>query len=148
MFRGKQGVSQPTKLNSHIAALDGLRGLAAIVVIVSHFTNGSGLFGGAFGHGAGQIGVMLFFCLSGFLMSHLYLDRPFNLDCLAEFTRRRLARIAPLYILVVLVSYALAMPNVYHAVNAENLWRHLYFSRVSDTSGPYQWRSSSTSSFP
>jgi peptidoglycan/LPS O-acetylase OafA/YrhL len=120
-------VSQPENSNSHIAALDGLRGLAAIVVIVSHFTNGSGLFGGALGHGAGQVGVMLFFCLSGFLMSHLYLDRPFDLDHVTEFARRRFARVVPLYILAVLVSYALAMPNVFHVVNAANLWSHLLF---------------------
>jgi peptidoglycan/LPS O-acetylase OafA/YrhL len=120
-------VTNSTRTSSHIAALDGLRGLAIVVVIISHFSNGSGLLGGALGHGAGQTGVMLFFCLSGFLMGHLYLDRQPSVEQMADFARRRLARVAPLYVLVVALSYALAMSEVFHAVNAENLWKHLLF---------------------
>lgn len=48
--------------------LDGLRGLAAYIVLVSHASNMTGLWGTLLGNGAGQFGVMLFFVLSGFLM--------------------------------------------------------------------------------
>ena len=64
--------------SNNIPALDGLRGLAAVIVLVSHVSNNVGLWGGVLGHGGGQIGVMIFFVLSGYLMGFLYLDRPFN----------------------------------------------------------------------
>jgi peptidoglycan/LPS O-acetylase OafA/YrhL len=47
----------------HYKALDGLRGLAAYTVVISHFSNQTQIFGGLFGSGAGQVGVMLFFAL-------------------------------------------------------------------------------------
>jgi len=40
--------------------LDGLRGLAAIIVLVSHVSNETGLWGNLLGHGGGRIGVMIF----------------------------------------------------------------------------------------
>jgi peptidoglycan/LPS O-acetylase OafA/YrhL len=58
-----------------IRKLNSLRGLAALIVLVSHYSNESGLLGRALGIGAGQFGVMIFFPLSSFLISYLYLDR-------------------------------------------------------------------------
>jgi len=54
----------------YIHTLTGLRGLAALIVFVSHSAN-VGLLPHFFGTGFGQVGVMIFFLLSGFLMSHL-----------------------------------------------------------------------------
>jgi peptidoglycan/LPS O-acetylase OafA/YrhL len=45
--------------------LDGLRGLAALLVVLSHFSNRTGMWGVRLGDGGGQIGVMLFFLVSG-----------------------------------------------------------------------------------
>jgi hypothetical protein len=44
-----------------IRKLNSLRGLAALIVVISHFSNHSHLFNGMLGQGAGQLGVMLFF---------------------------------------------------------------------------------------
>ena len=57
-----------------LPVLNGIRGLAVAIVFASHASNI--YFSGAIaGWGGGQLGVMLFFLLSGFLMSHLYLHR-------------------------------------------------------------------------
>ena len=90
--------------SNHIPALDGLRGLAAVVVLVSHVSNQVGLWGGLLGNGGGQIGVMIFFVLSGYLMSFLYLDRPFNLAEVWGYAVHRGARVLPLFYGVVILA--------------------------------------------
>jgi peptidoglycan/LPS O-acetylase OafA/YrhL len=78
-----------------IAALDGVRGFAVLIVIVSHSL---GL------PGRGGIGVVLFFVLSGFLLSAIILQRlPTALGGseLRKYVVRRMARILPAYYLVV-----------------------------------------------
>lgn len=115
----------------HIDALDGLRGLAALIVAVSHFTNETDFLDGILGHGAGQIGVMIFFALSGFLMAHLYMQRELRSITLLLFFSRRIARVVPLYFLVVISSYCLwrlrgeAWPLF--PVTSESLIENLFF---------------------
>jgi hypothetical protein len=88
-----------------IPQLDGLRFLAAFIVFVSHFSNITGVFGGRLGQGAGQIGVMVFFMLSAFLMGWLYFPDKISAAGVAGFARRRAARILPLYYSVVIGSW-------------------------------------------
>lgn len=109
----------------HNDALDGLRGLAAATVFISHFSNQTGLFGGLLGRGAGQVGVMLFFALSGFLMGRIYLGQPFSLAAAATYARRRVARVVPLYLVVVAAAFATGL----YPVTAGNLVEHLLFIR-------------------
>lgn len=90
-----------------IRKLNMLRGIAAMIVVVGHFSNETNMLNGLLGQHAGQLGVMLFFILSGFLMSYLYLDRPFNRLNVARFAWARIARVVPLFVLVVLLSYML-----------------------------------------
>lgn len=87
----------------HIPMLNGLRGLAALIVFVSHASI-VGFLSKYFGHGFGQVGVMLFFVLSGFLMARLYLHQDFSLSNVIEYARARVGRVVPLYILVIIVS--------------------------------------------
>jgi peptidoglycan/LPS O-acetylase OafA/YrhL len=63
-----------------IRKLNMLRGLAALIVLVSHYSNATNLLNAMPGRGAGQLGVMIFFILSGFLMSYLYLKKGFTKD--------------------------------------------------------------------
>lgn len=111
--------------DQHINALDGLRGLAALTVMVSHFTNKTGFLGDALGWGAGKVGVMVFFSLSGFLMAHLYLSSPPTGRNVADFLVRRFARVIPLYIAVIVVAFffwvLLEFPPMGYDVNRENL---------------------------
>lgn len=119
-----------------IEQLDGLRGFAALIVVVSHFSNHTGILGGFLGHGGGQIGVMLFFALSGFLMGHLYIELPATRDQIAQFVRNRVARIVPLYMLLVLASYAVVQSTgsawPLYQIDQENLVQHLFFMKGAD----------------
>lgn len=87
---------------SHLPTLDGLRGLAAIVVVVSHCAN-AGFLPSELGRGFGQMGVGLFYGLSGLLMGRLYLNKPFNNATLTDYAWRRGARVIPLYYVVLVV---------------------------------------------
>lgn len=83
--------------------LDALRGIAAVLVVVHHWTE--------WGHGIGlgNIGVQLFFVLSGFLISGILFDQRRRLEAAEtsyrqvalEFLVRRAARIWPLMFLVI-----------------------------------------------
>lgn len=113
-----------------IRKLNALRGIAAMIVVVSHCSN-SGLLPKALGAGAGQLGVMLFFILSGFLMSYLYLDKRCDPENLRYFVVARVGRVIPLFFLVVLSSYALMKLGkndlLYDVRDAASLISHLMF---------------------
>lgn len=85
-----------------ILALDGLRGLMTIFVLVSHFF-------GEVAHGVkgvmvGWIAVDMFFVLSGFLIGRLIIERRRHQNFFAVFYVRRFCRLIPLYSLVVVVT--------------------------------------------
>ena len=75
----------------YLPALDGLRGLAIILVLGCHFFFKIGIFK------LGWIGVDLFFVLSGYLITSKFIRQPINLDIVKIFYRNRILRILPLY---------------------------------------------------
>ena len=82
----------------HFVVLDGLRGVAAVGVVIFHFMemviwNYSKLW---IGHGF--LAVDFFFCLSGFVMGYAYDDRIGKMG-LGEFFKLRLIRLQPLVVL-------------------------------------------------
>jgi peptidoglycan/LPS O-acetylase OafA/YrhL len=84
--------------NQHIKALDGVRGIAILLVILFHY-----------GYlGCGWIGVQLFFVLSGYLITSILIkDRGQSLkNYLKRFYWRRSVRIFPLYYLYLFVILA------------------------------------------
>jgi peptidoglycan/LPS O-acetylase OafA/YrhL len=113
-------------------ALDGLRGLAALLVVLSHFSNLTGMWGNRLGDGGGQIGVMLFFLISGFLMGRLYLGEKITAGSALRFAQRRIARVVPLYLIVVLASFAAVTvfgttQQGMYPITLNNLRDHLLF---------------------
>jgi peptidoglycan/LPS O-acetylase OafA/YrhL len=86
----------------HIRALDGVRGLAILMVMVGHFWLGAHPQN-AFESGLytvlqnGWIGVDLFFVLSGFLITGILLDAKGADGYFRNFYARRVLRIFPLY---------------------------------------------------
>src|SRR5689334_5049584 len=87
-----------SKPKHHFVILDGLRGVAALAVVIFHFmewvfTDPSTNF---IGHGF--LAVDFFFCLSGFVIGYAYDDRIRGMG-LAAFFKARLIRLHPLVIL-------------------------------------------------
>jgi peptidoglycan/LPS O-acetylase OafA/YrhL len=77
-------------LLGHSPALDGLRGLAVLLVLIYHFAGQHVLHGG-------WAGVDIFFCLSGFLITALILDerRVYGRLDVRRFYARRACRLLP-----------------------------------------------------
>jgi peptidoglycan/LPS O-acetylase OafA/YrhL len=102
-----------------IASLDGLRGVAIILVVISHIL-GVRLtqnFPDQIAFGLGSIGVDLFFVVSGFIITHLLLqerERAGSID-LTRFYERRAVRLWPAlwaYLTVVCVLSAVGVTQV------------------------------------
>ena len=91
------------KTTKDISSLTGLRGFAALIVYISHCAN-HGLLPEFLGGGFGQVGVMLFFVLSGFLMAFLYLDKNPTEANVKEYCLARIGRVLPLYYALLLLS--------------------------------------------
>ncbi|MCC8495808.1 acyltransferase [Xanthomonas hortorum pv. gardneri] len=112
-----------------IDSLTGIRGIAALLVVYAHLAEDR-FFAISPLH-PGEIGVMVFFTLSGFLMAFLYGDKPFNYSAAIRYGVARFSRIAPAYLTVVLISYLiynLVDSNFIYAITHQNLARHLAFS--------------------
>jgi peptidoglycan/LPS O-acetylase OafA/YrhL len=94
---------------THQPALDGVRGIAILLVLFHHFT----VFDPITGVGAwlgfvallGWCGVDLFFVLSGFLITGILIDARGSSRYFSSFYMRRSLRIFPLYFLVVFLSF-------------------------------------------
>ncbi len=84
-----------------IPELDGLRGVAILLVMVHRFWPRSGVGITADAAGAGWIGVDLFFVISGFLIAGILLDTRGEQGYFRNFYARRVLRIFPLYYLFV-----------------------------------------------
>jgi peptidoglycan/LPS O-acetylase OafA/YrhL len=86
-----------------IPQLDGLRGIAVLLVVLYHFIPSIGLTGGGFWFHFqncfrfGWSGVDLFFVLSGFLIGGILLDARESPSYFRTFYSRRFYRIFPLY---------------------------------------------------
>jgi peptidoglycan/LPS O-acetylase OafA/YrhL len=97
-------------------ALDGLRGLAAILVLGDH--SGSPLF-----KGLGAIGVLIFFSLSGFLLSIPFVKDPSRItsfEYITEYFKRRLKRILPMFYFFIIINYLFRGKY-------DSFLRHLFF---------------------
>jgi peptidoglycan/LPS O-acetylase OafA/YrhL len=96
--------------SSRVPELDGLRGLAILVVLLSHYFAGSGhmalpsaLRQVVSATSIGWSGVDLFFVLSGFLIGGILLDARSSPHYFRAFYMRRIFRIFPIYYLWILL---------------------------------------------
>lgn len=85
---------------THYGLLDGLRGVAALLVVWYHVFEGYAFVGGGtittLNHG--YLAVDFFFMLSGFVLSFAYDDRWHKTLTLSSFFRRRLIRLHPMVV--------------------------------------------------
>jgi peptidoglycan/LPS O-acetylase OafA/YrhL len=102
-----------SRLRGHVPELDGLRGIAILMVTAFHF---SIVFAGATGPVRhlrtllvpGWSGVDLFFALSGFLITGILIDTKGTVSFFRRFYIRRALRIFPVYYLALLVCFTFA----------------------------------------
>ena len=86
------------KTKQHFEILDGLRGVAALSIVVFHFMEWIYSDPGKNFIGHGFLAVDFFFCLSGFVIAYAYDDRIEKMG-LAAFFKSRLIRLHPLVII-------------------------------------------------
>ena len=117
--------------SARVAALDGLRGVLAMMVCISHYF-------GEVAHGVSGlmfawIAVKMFFVLSGFLMARIILERMSCANFFSVFYIRRACRTLPVYLVTLLFAFASAA--VFHAapwMEPERmfpLWSYLTFTQ-------------------
>ena len=124
-------IQRPSWLPSYIAELQGLRGIAILLVFVYHChpqLTGTWVYGASLW---GWTGVNLFFVLSGFLITSILLEARAKPRYFRNFYGRRALRIWPVYILVLVVCYLNAPwfigPGVWDAIRTAPWWAYILF---------------------
>ncbi len=117
-------------MSARIPQLDGIRGIAILLVVWWHYYNCSG--------GSGWLatatnwtwaGVDVFFVLSGYLITGILIDEARATNLLSVFYWRRAARILPLYFLTLTAVYvqesfrrsSVVFPDWYHLTLTQNI---------------------------
>jgi len=124
-------IQRPSWLPSYIPELQGLRGLAVLMVFIYHCH--LRLKSTWFDHASlwGWTGVNLFFVLSGFLITSILLETRGEPHYFRNFYGRRALRIWPVYVLVLAVTYAEAPwfigPSVTDAIKSAPWWAYILF---------------------
>ena len=131
----------PPELAGHVPALDGIRGLAILLVMVYHLTvlpNATGIDGAwAAVTAFGWAGVDLFFVLSGFLITGILYDSRGGRHYFRNFYARRTLRIFPLYyavmvvLLVVLPRLSIPQAAAYAEAAGDQGWYWSYLSNFA-----------------
>jgi peptidoglycan/LPS O-acetylase OafA/YrhL len=120
---------------AHVPVLDGIRGLAILLVLLCHLTmyGGEHRFDGWIDYLAwwGAIGVDLFFVLSGYLITGILVDARGRPGYFKNFYARRVLRIFPLYYAVVALSL-LVLPRFLPPAQAAR------FGKIAGDE-PYYW---------
>lgn len=120
MFQGRELSDSSFQLNS----LDGLRGMAVLLVFLSHASHGGAyILPHADFTGLGKPGVFLFFALSAFLLTLPFIKKgpaAVDKDFLLNYIVRRFFRIYPLYFLYLLAGLVASL-FMWEALGVERL---------------------------
>ncbi|MGH9598820.1 MAG: acyltransferase family protein, partial [Terracidiphilus sp.] len=126
-------IQRPTWLPKYIPELQGFRGLAVIAVVLYHSRprlEGTWIYSSA---AWGWAGVNLFFVLSGFLITSILLESRHKPRYFRNFYMRRVLRIWPVYVLVLVVVYLNAPwfvgPGVLEAIRTAPWLAYIFFAQ-------------------
>ena len=120
----------------HYEILDGLRGVASVVVIAFHVFetfNGGSRFAQIINHG--YLAVDFFFLLSGFVVAYAYDDRWGKMGQL-DFYKRRLIRLQPMLIMGTIIGAALFYFQggaVFPLISQTPIWKMLLIMLIGFT---------------
>jgi peptidoglycan/LPS O-acetylase OafA/YrhL len=122
-------IERPSWLPNYLPELDGMRGLAILWVVLYHChprLAGTWLYGASLW---GWAGVLIFFVLSGFLITSILLTTRDKPHYFHNFHARRALRIWPVYLLLLVVVYLNAPwfigPPVWQAIKTAPWWAYL-----------------------
>jgi len=140
------------KLNNNIPAINALRGIAALMVTLFHFTKGffeeDSIVRNSFRYG--WTGVEIFFVISGFVITWSMMNANYKIRNYGTFLVKRLIRIEPPYLISILVviflNFLSTLSSSYNgqafSVDVGNILLHLgYFVRLFDETwfNPVYW---------
>lgn len=120
----------------HFLALDGLRGIAAICVVIFHFSEFIYPSDAQSVIGHGYLAVDFFFCLSGFVIGYAYDDRIQKLG-VKEFFISRLVRLHPLVVIGSVFGFLFFVFEPSNAVDAYSFWKLMFILLCSVFLIPY-----------
>src|SRR5258708_1706141 len=111
--------SPPARLGN----VDPIRGIAALSVVIFHFSNI--LSAGAVRTVAslGTLGVPIFFVISGFVISYSLSRDDYAIENYPRFLLKRIVRLHPPYIVTILLIVGLGMFNWYHRFHADQTFQ-------------------------
>jgi peptidoglycan/LPS O-acetylase OafA/YrhL len=122
---GHAGSLAPSSGAGRMVALDGLRGVAVLLVLVEHFTYNEWVRSWS----PGAVGVKTFFVLSGFLITGVLLDARARFtvrDATRHFFSRRMLRLVPAFMIAILLGLLLGIGGL----RADWPWHVAYLSNV------------------
>jgi peptidoglycan/LPS O-acetylase OafA/YrhL len=129
-------------LRGHLPALDGIRGIAILLVLAHNFNIASGPLSlparaASLFMDWGWVGVQLFFVLSGFLITGILFDTRESPGYFRTFFTRRVLRIFPLYYAVLIVAFLILPHLLGHSIlrSQNQVWLWLYLSNWADPFG-------------
>jgi peptidoglycan/LPS O-acetylase OafA/YrhL len=133
-------------MKNHLAQLDGLRGVAILIVILGHLLVLNFGFGIKRLGPMAAVGVDLFFVLSGFLITGILLRTKGQKGYFRNFYARRGLRVWPLYYLLLAFMFLIAAPHIpalsfdrggprwlIYALYLQNIWYKQFASMSSPT---------------
>jgi len=127
--------SNPLVTKPHYIILDGLRGVAAVMVVAFHLFEASATshFDQKINHG--YLAVDFFFLLSGFVIGYAYDDR-WNKMTVADFFKRRLIRLQPMVVMGTIVGalcFYFQDSVLWPAIHTVPVWKMLMIMLIGFT---------------
>jgi peptidoglycan/LPS O-acetylase OafA/YrhL len=121
--------SKSSKPRDYIPQLDGLRALAVLFVLVAHGLDSDLLPSVTKYTGFGATGVLIFFVISGFLISRILIRSKGSTKYFVNFYARRGLRIWPLYYAVLVLSFGLLRfgPTQHSVTGGMHVWVYLVY---------------------
>ena len=122
----------------HYPILDGLRGVAAVMVVMMHLceANSTSPFDMVINHG--YLAVDFFFLLSGFVIGYAYDDR-WNKMSVGDFFKRRLIRLQPMVIIGMIigaVGFYFQASSLWPSISNTPVWQMLLIMLIGCTMVP------------